>query len=190
MTWPTDPADRHRVVAARFEDVVGGVRDWEAPTPVASWRARDIVEHLVTWLPGFVAGGSEHHLSAHGAGDTTDPPQVWRTHATRVQALLDDPVAASSAFAHPQLPPQTLAEAVAAYYVTDVFLHTWDLARATAQDDALDAEVCAELLAGMEPMADTLAASGQYGPRVPVPDDATTQERLIGLIGRDPAWRP
>lgn len=190
MTWPSDPADRHRVVAARFEEVVGGVRDWEVPTPVASWRARDVVEHLVTWLPGFLAGGSEHHLPTIDATDTTDPRQAWRAHATRVQALLDDPVAAGSAFAHPQLPPQTLAEAVAAYYLTDVFLHTWDLARATAQDDALDAELCAELLAGMEPMADTLAASGQYGPRVPVPDEAPVQERLIGLIGRDPHWRP
>jgi hypothetical protein len=35
-----------------------------------------------------------------------------------------------------------------------------------------------------------MRASGQFGPAVPVPDDAPVQDRLIGFIGRDPAWRP
>ena len=42
----------------------------------------------------------------------------------------------------------------------------------------------------MEPMAEMLYASGQYGPRVPVPEGSDVQTRLLGLIGRDPAWRP
>ena len=42
----------------------------------------------------------------------------------------------------------------------------------------------------MEPIDELLRTSGQYGPRVPVPDDARAQDRLIGFIGRDPAWRP
>lgn len=31
---------------------------------------------------------------------------------------------------------------------------------------------------------------GQYGPRVQIRDDAAVQDRLIGFIGRDPAWSP
>ena len=81
-----------------------------------------------------------------------------------------------------------LAEAVDRFYTSDVFMHTWDLARATGQDDAPDRDFCEQLLAGMEPIADMLASSGQYGPRVPVPDDADVQDRLIGFIGRDPGW--
>jgi len=175
------------MVAAAFTDRVVAVPDWDAPTPVAQWRARDVVEHLVSWLPGFIAGGSSSRLPSL---DPSDPADAWRSHTGHVQALLDDPTIADSPFAHPRLPPQTLAEAIAAYYVTDVFLHTWDLARGTGQDDRLDPEVCADLLAGMEPMAATLAASGQYGPPVPVPADAPVQDRLLGLIGRDPDWRP
>ena len=44
-------------------------------------------------------------------------------------------------------------------------MHTWDLARATGQDETLDAEFSATLLAGMEPMDEILRASGQYGAR-------------------------
>jgi hypothetical protein len=50
--------------------------------------------------------------------------------------------------------------------------------------------MCAEMLAGMEPIDELLRSSGQYGPAVPVPDDADVQTRLIGFIGRDPKWAP
>lgn len=65
-------------------------------------------------------------------------------------------------------------------------MHTWDLARGTGQDETLDPALCAEMLAGMEPMEDLLRASGQYGPRVEVPDDADVSTRLMGFIGRNP----
>ena len=42
----------------------------------------------------------------------------------------------------------------------------------------------------MRPIDDLLRSSGQYGPRVPVPDDASAMDRLVGFIGRDPAWQP
>ena len=31
---------------------------------------------------------------------------------------------------------------------------------------------------------------GLFGPPVSVPDDAPLLDRLLGLTGRDPAWRP
>lgn len=80
--------------------------------------------------------------------------------------------------------------AVAQFYTADVFMHTWDLARASGQDVRLDPDRCAAMLAGMQPIEDLLRSSGQYGPAVPVPDDAPVQDRLVGFIGRDPAWRP
>jgi len=45
------------------------------------------------------------------------------------------------------------------------------------------------MLAGMQPIDEVLRASGQYGPKVPVPADAPVQDRLLGFIGRDPGWR-
>lgn len=32
--------------------------------------------------------------------------------------------------------------------------------------------------------------SGQFGPVVPVPDDAPAFDRVLGLTGRSPSWRP
>ena len=184
----TDTADRHRAVAGAFTDRVIGTRDWSVPAPVAGWTARDVVDHLVTWLPGFLAGGGIT-LPA-GPSAAADPVGAWRAHAGAVQALLDDPATARSRFAHPMTGEGELGDVIDAFYTADVFMHTWDLARATGQDDRLDAEFCAKLLTGMEPIDEVLRASGQYGPQVPVPADADVQTRLLGFIGRDPFWTP
>ncbi len=76
------------------------------------------------------------------------------------------------------------------FYTTDVLFHTWDLATASGQDSGLDEAECAELLAGMQPMDEMLRQSGQYGPKVAVPDDASAVQRLMGFLGRDPARSP
>ena len=186
---PGDPPARHRVVAGRFTDAVRGTTDWGAPTPVPEWAARDVVRHLVEWFPGFLASGSGIRLP-EGPSVDDDPVGAWQTHADAVQAVLDDPATPGTAFSNPHTGEMPLDVAVDRFYTVDVFMHTWDLTRATGQDDALDPALAAELLAGMEPIDELLRSSGQYGPRVAVPDDAPVQDRLVAFIGRDPAWRP
>jgi len=83
-----------------------------------------------------------------------------------------------------------LDRAIDQFYTADVFMHTWDLARATGQDDRLDPGFCAQLLARIEQIEEVIRSSGQYGARVEVPDDADPQTRLLGFIGRDPFWTP
>ncbi|MEV4704349.1 TIGR03086 family metal-binding protein [Actinoplanes sp. NPDC049316] len=181
------PADRHRGIAATFTDRVRSAQDWDAPAPVSGWTARDVVRHLVEWLPALLAGGSDVHLPATPAVDE-DPVAAWEAHCEAVQAVLDDPSSAERTLSNPHIGEVPVDQAIDRFYTTDVFLHTWDLARATGQDDRLDPDFCAALLAGMEPLDEMLRASGQYGPRVPVPADADACTRLIGFIGRDPFW--
>jgi uncharacterized protein (TIGR03086 family) len=182
------PADRHRRIAADFTARVEGTKDWDTPAPVAGWTARDVVGHLVEWLPGFLSSGSDVTLPA-GPGVATDPVRAWHLHATAVQELLDDPGTAGRILNNPHLGEVPLDQAIDRFYTTDVFMHTWDLARATGQDDRLETALATSLLAGMEPMDEMLRASGQYGPAVPVPADADPTDRLMGFIGRDPPWR-
>jgi len=185
----SDAAERHRTHAAAFGARVRGVEAWDAPTPVPGWTARDVVGHLLEWFPGFLAQGSGIELPA-GPSVDEDPVRAWQHHADAVQAVLDDESAATSTFAHPYVPAQPLADAIDTIYTSDVFMHTWDLARATGQDDRLDDAECEGLLAGMAQMDEVLRASGQFGPRVAVPPDADPTARLMGFIGRDPDWSP
>ncbi|MGK5683785.1 TIGR03086 family metal-binding protein [Actinoplanes sp. URMC 104] len=182
-------AQRHRVIAGTFTDRVRATKSWDAAAPVAGWTARDVVRHLVEWFPGFLAGGAGIELP-RGPGVDEDPVAAWQTHADAVQAVLDDPATPGRTFANPHIGELPLDQAVDRFYTTDVFMHTWDLARATGQDDRLDADYAELLVTGMEPMEELMRSSGQYGPRVPVPAGADAQTRLLGFIGRDPSWCP
>jgi uncharacterized protein (TIGR03086 family) len=177
------PAERHRQVSADFTARVLGVSDWDAPAPVPGWRARDVVAHLVEWLPGFLVTATGLELE-HGPSAQDDPVAAWQVHTDAVQHLLDGPDA-ETPFRHPFVGEMPLPEAVDRFYTTDVFLHTWDLARATGQDERLDPRACAALLAQMEPAEELMRSSGEYGPRVEVPADSDAQTRLLAFIGRD-----
>jgi uncharacterized protein (TIGR03086 family) len=182
------PAERHRRIAGTFGDRVRGTRDWQAPSPVAGWTARDVVRHLVDWLPAFLGSGAGVVLAAVDVD--ADPADAWRVRADAVQALLDDPAKASRQLVNPHVGELSLGDAIDRFYTVDVFMHTWDLARASGQDDGIDEDLCAELLAGMEPMEQVMRSSGHYGPRVRVPDGSDARTGLLGFIGRDPSWRP
>ena len=178
------PQESHRRVAAVFTQRVQGTPSgsWNDPAPVDGWRARDVVGHLVTWFPGFLEGGSGIVLPR---GDVeSDPVGAWQAQADAVQALLDDPASANKVLANPHIGEVPLPEAIDRFYTADVFMHTWDLARATGQDETLDEDMSRELYEGMVPIEDLLRSSGQYGAAVPVPDDADWQTRMLGFIGR------
>lgn len=180
-------ADRHRRFAGAFTHRVDGVTDWSVPTPVSDWTARDVVDHLIAWSSAFLAAGGVDLPAGPAVAD--DPAVAWNHHAAQVQALLDAGDA-DRVFVHPYAGEHPLDVAIDRFYTTDVFLHTWDLARATGQPATLDPEQCAEILEGMRPIDELLRSSGQYGPAVPVAADASVQDQLLGFIGRDPAWRP
>lgn len=178
-------AEEHRLIAGAFTDRVLGVRQgvWDAPAPCQGWVARDVVRHLVEWFPGFLRAGSGVTLPK-GPSVDDDPVAAWTVHSNGVQALLDNPATAGHVLADPHVGQLPLDQAVDQFYTADVFLHTWDLARATGQDEHLDPDRCAEMLRGMLPLDDTLRASGHYGARVGVADDADAQTRLLAFIGR------
>ena len=182
-----DAPDEHRRIAGQFTITVEGTTPaaWDNPAPPAGWVARDIVRHLVEWFPAFLQGTTGIALPA-GPSVDDDPVGAWRTQSDAVQALLDDPDTATHEHDFPHIGTMPLAQAVDMIYTADVFLHRWDLARATGQDETLDPGKCATLLEGMVPMDEALRQSGHYGPRVDVPDDADVQTRLLAFIGRTP----
>ncbi|MFE5024213.1 TIGR03086 family metal-binding protein [Streptomyces sp. NPDC056656] len=71
----------------------------------------------------------------------------------------------------------------------ELVVHGWDLARATGQE--YDPEEAA-LGAAHAFLAQSTGPDRPpiFGPVVPVPDDAPLLDRVVGLSGREPQWRP
>lgn len=182
-------ADRYRSAADGFGRRVAGTTDWDSPTPVTQWRARDVVGHLTSWLPALVASGCEVRLEPVPSAEE-DPVGAWAGLDAQIRSLLDDPASAEIVFEHEHIGRLPLPQMLDQYFTSDVVFHTWDLARATGQDDRLDEDYLAGALVGMQAQAEMIRASGQFGEQQPVPDDASVQERFFAFIGRDPRWTP
>jgi uncharacterized protein (TIGR03086 family) len=182
----SDASERFRRHAATFTDRVREVPPdaWANPAPPEGWTARDVVRHLVEWIPHFWSRNAGIELPA-GPSVDENPLRAWLALRDGLQAMLDDPEVASREHDMP-MGRMTVEAAADMICTSDVFLHTWDLARAAGLDETLDPEEVHAMLVGMEPLDELLRSSGHYGPRVEVPDDADEQTKLIAFIGRRP----
>ena len=184
----TEISDRYRNVAAQFTERVKAVPDgaWGNSAPPEDWDARDVVRHLVDWLPGFFfEQWSVERRPAPSVDD--DPLGAWLAVDGAIQDALDDP-AVADAIVDTRMGPSSFAQQIDMICTQDVLIHTWDLARAAGLDDSLDpgevARGVAEIEAIPPEVEDAMRSSGHYGPRVEVPDGADAQTRLLAFMGR------
>lgn len=153
---------------------------------------RDLLGHLVgveRRIAHIIGGGHPDEMPAHTRGVAdTDWLSTWtEARAGLVTALADDAVLERSVVHPAGVMPARLALFV---YVSELTVHSWDLARALGRDADLDPDL-AETSFG--PMRGALPAEPRggpipFGPVIEVPADAPAYDRLLGWLGRDPHW--
>jgi uncharacterized protein (TIGR03086 family) len=182
----TETADRFAIVAAGFSRRVAEVAPeaWSNPSPCAGWNARDIVRHLVEWVPSFYGSNANLTLPT-GPSVDTDPVGAWTTLRDAVSGALADPEVSARQF-DSRAGQMSVEQSIAMIVTGDVLIHTWDLARAADLDETLDATEVQRMFEGVQPLDEILRSSGQFGPRVNVPDTADVQTKLITFMGRKP----
>ena len=186
----SDSSERFARVASAFTACVEAVPEdaWSRPAPCEGWTARDVVRHLVEWLPGpgFLLGTFGVPTGPIPSVED-DPAGAWGAVRDAIQAGLDDPVVAQRV--EDCGPPGQLSfeAAVDMTCTPDVLIHTWDLATATGQPAQLDPGLVDACIAMFLPdMPERGRAGGIVGPAVPVADDAAPQDRLLAAMGRTP----
>jgi uncharacterized protein (TIGR03086 family) len=178
-------ADRYRTLSSAFARKVDAVepKGWSAPSPCEGWTAGDLVGHVVS-VHGMMLALIGRQLSPAPAA-TEDPAAAFAAARADVEAVLDDPALAATmhdgAFGQARID-----ETFDRFLGFDLVVHGWDLARATGQDEAIDPAEVSRIWTMAEGFGDNLRRSGVCGPAVAVPDDAPLQDRLLGLLGRDP----
>ncbi len=187
----TEIADRFRRVADGMTRTIAAVPGdgWANPSPCAGWDGRDVVRHLVAWLPGpgFLLGAFGIETGPIPSVDD-DPTGAWAAVRDAIQGGLDDPAVAGQVADCGPIGQMSFEDAVAMTCIPDVLIHTWDLATAAGVEVDLDADTVARHVAEVEAIPphvdEAMRASGHFGPRVPVPVDADPLTRLLGFNGR------
>ena len=167
----------------RTSGVVRGVRreQFGGSTPCAEFDVRDLINHLEWVADLFESLGRGGSMTEQGpyAGDFPD-------RAERTLAAWSRPEAWEGSSPGMGLPMATLAQ----MYLVDLVVHGWELARATGQPYEPEPGAVAQALDFTDRMVEMGRQRGAFGPPVPVRDDAPHLDRLLGLVGRDPAWTP
>lgn len=179
-------SDRYRRVADAFGARVAAVDPgaWDAPAPCEGWVARDVVDHLTTWLPAFFC--DRWGVPApDGPPAADDPVAAWAATDAMLRGALEDPAVAAAVRDTPMGPSSF--EAVLDQIATpDILIHTWDLARATGLDERLDPDEIHRWFEGLDADDTAMRESGHFGPRIDPPPGADEQAQVLAFLGRRP----
>jgi uncharacterized protein (TIGR03086 family) len=168
-----------------FSKRLSAVTDWNAPTPNTDWSITDLVRHVISeqqWVPHLLAGKTVEDAEGliEPLGD--DLEAEW----ARYSAEATDAWASAPRDANVHLSYDTVTvDDYLREQVSDVTIHSWDLARAAGAPEKLDDQLVEATWTIFEPQRDALSASGLFAHPVPIEDDAPLQLRLLALTGRD-----
>lgn len=177
--------------------LVANIRDEQlgAPTPCRDTSLGDLLDHVDGLSVAFDAAATKTRLEDMApSADASRLGDDWRTRipgrlASLAAAWRDEGAWTGMTQAGPVDLPGDVAGLVA---LDEVVVHGWDVAAASGQEFTCEPELL-EATYGfvLASVAENPNGSpGLFGPPVPVPDDAPLLDRLIGLTGRDPSWRP
>lgn len=191
MSAATEPLERAIAVG---KQVLAGVtkEDLAKPSPCASWDVSGVLNHLIganyffaAMIDGAPPAGDEVDFSAG------DYRVAFDEAAAMTVAKFSEPGVLESTLNLPWGP--TPGAAFLGLATTDIFTHSWDLAKATGQSTDLDPELAEQLLAGSQasiqdafrgPDAGPKQQGAPFGPKQEAPEGATAADKLAAFLGR------
>lgn len=176
--------------------VVRGVRDDQltAPTPCEGTSLGGLLDHVDGLALAFTGAAAKQPVpGGPGAPDAARLGDGWRERiAARLAALAEAWRDAAAWDGTTQAGGVEMPGEVAGLVALDeVVVHGWDVAVASGQQLQVPAAQLEGALAFVEAAVEESPGGtpGLFGPPVAVPPDAPLLHRLVGLTGRDPAWR-
>lgn len=115
------------------------------------------------------------------AGD--ERVSAWRAASGEVAAALADAGQAAHMMSG-MFGEQSFEALVDRLLCADTLIHTWDLARATGLDEALDAEAVERAAAFLTPLDEAIRRPGGFAAKIEPAAGADPQTRLLGFAGR------
>jgi uncharacterized protein (TIGR03086 family) len=169
-----------------------GPDQWDDPTPCTEWDVRALVGHLITGrhvyrglLEGVPVADLRAMLRRQDEARGDDPVAACESAVRSIRAAFAEQGALERTVHHTigDMPGRQLLVQL----VADCTVHSWDLATAIGVDPGLDEQLIELSYEFYVPLMqqDAIHSYGWFKPPAsPLPEDATTLERLLHLLGR------
>ncbi|MGA6165601.1 TIGR03086 family metal-binding protein [Amycolatopsis magusensis] len=173
-----------KIALDRFEQLLTAVPadGWERPTPCAKWAIADLAGHViaVVRLGRELVLGAEFPQSGAETREA-DPVAAWR----EARQGLEDVVAKAdptTEVAAPvgRVPLPTMLDT---FFLTELVVHSWDLATALEVPPALDPGLVRKVDDYVRPFGGE-GTDGVFDPAVHSAAGADETTRLVNLLGR------
>ncbi|MGH3769436.1 MAG: TIGR03086 family metal-binding protein [Pseudonocardiaceae bacterium] len=179
----SDTSARYNTIADAFSARLEAIAPerWSAPTPCTDWTVRDLVAHVIGVHRRIVAtlDGSEP-VEPDLADDLRK--QWWQATGNIRDALNDE--SRATKIVSTMFGEQPFAALVGSLLCGDTLIHTWDLARATGQDERLDPGAVSMTMEMLAPLDDTIRRPGGFATKITPAPDADQQTQLLNFCGR------
>ena len=182
----SDATDRMASLLAAVSD-----EQFDLPTPCPEARLGDLIDHIGTFATNFTAVAHKEVPGRPGKPSAANLAAGWQDRITRDLRTCTDAWRQPEAWEGMTVAGgiEMPAEVAGLVVLDELVVHGWDIAVSTGQryePSEADIEAAASFVQSFEAPRD----GSLFGPMVPVPDGAAPLDRLLGLTGRDPAWRP
>lgn len=183
MTDMSETSARYNTIADAFGCRLEGIgpEGWSAPTPCSEWTARDLAAHVIGTHRRMIAtlDGSEP-LEPDLADDLL---KQWSQATGSIREALDDEARASKVVTT-MFGEQPFASLVGSLLCADTLIHTWDLARATGQDERLDPGAVSKTMDDLAPLDAAIRSPGGFAAKITPAPEADEQTKLLNFCGR------
>jgi uncharacterized protein (TIGR03086 family) len=179
--------------ADRMAKLVASVTDdqLDVPTPLPLSRLGDLLDHVSSLTVAFTTTARGGHTAPPPTPSVSNLGEGWRQRISDELATLADAwrdpgawegFTVAGGFEMP-------AEVAGVVTLNELVVHGWDVAVASSQPyEATPADI--DAATSFVQSFDAPRDGHLFGPIVPVPETAPPLDRLLGLTGRDPNWRP
>jgi uncharacterized protein (TIGR03086 family) len=170
-------------VAKRFGEVLSHVTSdqWDRSTPCDEWTVRDLVTHVIATHRRVYA-----LVDPVGLADVDgEAPLIdqWTVVATTMRDALGS-ASLADALVPARNGEQPFSQLVGGLLMFDTLCHTWDLARATDDDETLDADAVAIAHERLGAVSDAIRVPGGFAAPIEPASDADAQTRFLNFVGR------
>jgi uncharacterized protein (TIGR03086 family) len=179
----TEVSDRYGTIADTFDAKLCGVGPdaWSSASPCDEWTARDVAVHVIDTHRRVRATLGD--VSFEDLESDADLRAEWASATDAIRAVLRDESLASKTVSG-VFGEQPFESLVGRLLCADTLIHTWDLARATGQDDRLDEQAVEKAMEFLTPIDEAIRRPGGFAPKLSPPPGADAQARLIAFAGR------